>query len=158
TGPFPRIGGRVSGIMTPDRFQEESGVLDTAGQRTDLVEGGGESDEAVAAHTSVRRLYPDDAAQGGGLADGPTGVGAESPQRRSGGDRHGRAAGRPPWHSVWVPGVPARPVGGVLGGGTHRKLVEIRLPDQHRPDLAETLDHVGVIGRDRAGEDPAGGG
>src|SRR5690606_21775807 len=76
TGPFPRIGGRVSGIMTPDRLQEDGGVLDTAGQRTDLVEGGGESDEAVAAHTSVRRLYPDDAAQGGGLADGSTGVGA----------------------------------------------------------------------------------
>ena len=62
------------------------------GERADLVERAGERDQAVAADPAVGRLQPDDAADGGRLADRAAGIGAQ----RQGARPAATAAAEPP--------------------------------------------------------------
>ena len=77
---------RVGRVVAADDLDDEGGVGDGRRERADLVEAAGEGDEPVAADDAVRRLDPDDAAQGGRLADRPAGVAAEADGGEPGGD------------------------------------------------------------------------
>ncbi len=69
------------GSCAGDGAEHERRVRHVLGERADLVERGGERDQAVARHAPVGRLEPDDAAERGGLADRAAGVGAEGRRR-----------------------------------------------------------------------------
>ena len=76
--------GRVARVVAGDDVHHQRGVGDGARQRADLVERGGEGDQAVAADPAVGRLEADDAAQRGRLADRAARVGAERERRELG--------------------------------------------------------------------------
>src|SRR5215211_2643501 len=69
-------GVRVFRIVAREHVQEKRVVLDGVGERSDVVEGPGEGEDAVFAYAPERRLHADDAAEGGGDAHGAAGVGA----------------------------------------------------------------------------------
>jgi hypothetical protein len=77
--------------VSGDDLEHERGVLHILAEWTDLIQRGGERDEAVAGHTSIRRLESNATAEGGGLADRATGIRAERGRRKVRGDRGGRA-------------------------------------------------------------------
>jgi hypothetical protein len=66
--------GGVELIVAADDFQHGRGIGDGGGEGTDLVETAGEGDEAVAAHTAVRRLHPNHATEPRRLTDRAAGV------------------------------------------------------------------------------------
>ena len=80
---------RIAGIGAGDRAECQCGVADGSGERSDLVERRGEGDQAVAGNAAVGRLDADDAAEGGRLPDGATGIGAQSQRHFGGRDRRG---------------------------------------------------------------------
>jgi len=71
------IGGVIARVVAGEDGEEESGILDRAGERADLIEGRGEGDEAVAGDAAVGRFESDTTAEGGGLADRAACVGTE---------------------------------------------------------------------------------
>ena len=83
------IGGVIARVVAGEDGEEESGILDRAGERADLIEGRGEGDEAVAGDAAVGGFESDTTAEGGGLADGAACVGTEGgegdPSRDGGG-------------------------------------------------------------------------
>src|SRR5690606_41734750 len=96
----------------------------------------------------------------GRLPARPPGTGTARQRRLLRGQRRRRpttgAAGDPPGS----PRVLGRPVGGVLGGGTHCELVHIGFPEDRDTGGTQPGGQGGVIGRHPALEDlrPAGGG
>ena len=107
-----------------------AGIGDRRAERADLVEARRERDEPVARHAAVRRLHADDAAERRRQADRPAGVRSEPERREVGGHRGRAAARRTAGDATRVVRVRGRPERGVLGGRTHRELVEVRLPDR----------------------------
>src|SRR5688572_27271066 len=101
------------GVVAGDGAEEDRGVLDRAREGADLVEAGGEGDQAVAGDAAVGRFEPDDAAEAGRLADGAAGVRAEPQDRLAGPDGRGRSAGGAARHPAGVPGVARGEEGGV---------------------------------------------
>ena len=71
------IGGVIARVVAGEYGEKKSGILDRAGERADLIEGRGESDEAVAGDAAVGGFESDTTAEGGGLADGAACVGAK---------------------------------------------------------------------------------
>ena len=130
-----------------------------AGERTRRVERRGERHQAVPGRAAVGGLHADDAAHRGWLADGAAGVGADRERRLVGGDGGRRPAGRAAWDEAEVPGIVARPIGGVLGGRAHRELVHVRLAEDDDASVAQPPGDRRVVGRPPALEDlrPAGG-
>src|SRR5690606_28406725 len=87
-------GGRVVARVEPGQHvQQHGGVGDGGGEGADLIERGGVGDEAVTRDPAVGRLHADDAAAGGGLADGSAGVGTQGDRNRARRHGHRRAAG-----------------------------------------------------------------
>ena len=84
--------GRVAGVASLQRPQQQRGVGDVARQRAALVERGGEGDLAVARDRAVGGLHADDPAQGRGLADRAAGVGPDRAGRQAAGDGRRRPA------------------------------------------------------------------
>ena len=82
--------GGIPRVVAGDHLQEQCGVLDRQGHGADLIERGGERDQAVAADEAVGGLEADDAAEGGGLADGAAGIGAEAAEAHAGRRRRRR--------------------------------------------------------------------
>ncbi len=154
----PVEGGGVGRVVAGDHLEGERSVGDAGGERADLVEGAGKGDQAVAGDEAVGGLDPDDAAERGRLADGTSGVRAEPGRDEAGGDGGGRPAGRASRHPPEIPRVVRRPEGGVLGRGSHRELVEVRLSDEDGARLGEAGHHRGVIRRPPPLEDPRGAG
>ena len=100
--------GRVLRIVPRHRAHQQRGVAHRAGNRTGLVERGGERHDAPARAAPIGRLQPDRAGERGRLADRAAGVGrgrAEAEMRR---DRRGRAAGRAARHQMRAFDLPAR--------------------------------------------------
>ncbi len=139
--------------MAGDDLEEQGGILDRGGERPDLVQAGREGDEAVAGHQAVGGLDPDHPAQGGRLADGAAGVGAEGQGGEPGGNGGGAATAGPSGHPAEIVGVAGGTKGGVLGAAAHGELVEVGLADDHRPGCPQALDDRGVVGRQPAGQD-----
>ena len=150
----PRNRRRVTGIVATDHLQGERGVGDGGGERPDLVEARREGDEAEPADDAIRRLDPDDAAQGGRLADRPAGVAAEAQRGEAGGDRRGAPTAGTTRNArgvVWVARWSERRV---LGARAHRELVEVGLADDHRPGVLQPGHDRGVVRRLPSLEDP----
>ncbi len=150
--------GRVEGVVPGDRLQHDGAVLDVAGHRTDLIEGGGEGDDAVAADPAIGRLEADDAAVRGRLADRAAGIGSQRGRGLAGGDAGGAGAGGSAGHGVEVPGVLHRPVGAVFVGAAHGELVHVQLADDHRAALLQPGHGGAVVGRHEALKDLRGAG
>jgi hypothetical protein len=67
----------VVGIDAAQDFEASRGVCDAGCDRADLIERTRVGDEAPPAHASVRRLDSDEPAEGSGLTDAASRVGAE---------------------------------------------------------------------------------
>src|SRR2546421_226075 len=87
--------GGILGIVAGDGLEQDGAVGNVLGQGADLVERGGEGDQAVAADTPVSRFHAHDPGQGGGLTYGTAGVGADRGDCLPGRDRGGRSSARP---------------------------------------------------------------
>ena len=105
----PPLGtGGVARIGSGEDGERPAGVLDGAGDRTDLVHRGGVSHQAPARDPTPGRPEADDAAERRGLADRAAGVRAQRQGHAGGGDRHRRAAGRAARDPRQVPRVAGR--------------------------------------------------
>ena len=149
--------GRVAGIAAGDDLVEPGVVADGLRHRADLVEARREGDDPVPADRAVGGPQADDPAERGGLLDRAAGVGAERPRRQPAGDRGRGAAGRAAGDALGIPRVLRRPEAGVLRGGAHRELVQVRLAEERQAGVLHALGHGRVEHRDVALEDPRGG-
>ena len=138
--------------MTGDHFHEQRGISDRGGEGSDLVEAAAECDEALARHRAVGRLHSDETTKCSRLADASTRIAAERGSRKTGGDRSCTAAARTTWHTGGVERVACRAKRRVLGAGTHREFVEVRLADEHCAFVGQTSYDRGVVGRLPPGE------
>ena len=144
----------VHRVVTAHDLQQEGGVLDRVGERTDLVEARCERNQPVAGDDAVGGLHADDAAQRRRLADRSAGVRAERARGEAGGHRGRAATGRTARHPGQVVGVAGRTEGRVLGGGAHGELVEVGLADDDGTGRGQPLDDRGVVRRSPTLEDP----
>ena len=151
-------GGRVPAVVAGDAVHHHRRVGHIPGQRTDLVEGGGEGYKAVAGDGAVGGLHPDHPAEGRRLADGAAGVAAEGKGRFIRRHRRRRTARRAARHPARVPGVVGDLEKAVFGGGAHRELVHVQFPQGDGAGFLQLLDDVGTVGRDKLLEHPGGAG
>ena len=86
------IGGVISRVVASEDGEEESGILDRAGERADLIERRGEGDEAVAGDAAVGGFESNTTAEGGGLADRAACVGTEGGEGDASCDGGGRTS------------------------------------------------------------------
>ena len=80
--------------MSADRLEQCRRLGDRLGERADLVKRRTERDQAVAAHSAVRRLHADEAAERGWLADRTAGIGTQRQRGEVSGDCRSRTATR----------------------------------------------------------------
>ena len=146
---------RVHRVVSADDAVQQCRVEDRPGDRSGLVEGGGQGDQAVTGHAAVGRLRPDRPGDRGRLADGAAGVGADRERRLEGGDDGGRPAAGAARDAVEVPRVVGRAVGRVLRRRAHGELVHVGLAEDRHARLADPPHEGGVVGRHPALEDPA---
>ncbi len=84
------IGSVIARVVAGEDGEKESGILDRASERADLIERRGEGDEAVAGDAAVGGFESNTTAKGGRLADGAACVGTEGSEgdtTRDGGGR-----------------------------------------------------------------------
>src|SRR5690606_28445278 len=96
-------------------------------------------DQPEARDAPVGGLEAVDAAPARGLADGAAGVGAQRGGGDPGGDGRGRPAAAPAGGALVVPGIARGAEDGELGGAPHAELVEVRLTDDDRAGVDQTL-------------------
>ena len=147
-------GGRVERVVSRDHVHGERRVGHRRREGANLIQRGRERDQAVARHTPVRRLEPDDAAEPGGLPDRSAGIGAERQRHQPRRDSRGRSAAGSAGRSIERPGVAGRPERRVLRRRAHRELIAVRLADDDRAGRFETGHDRGIVGGDVAVEDP----
>ena len=171
-----RLGGarRVLRVGAGHRAQHDRRVAHGAGERSGLIERGGESHHAPARASPVGRLDADDAGEGGRLADRAAGVARGRGQAKVCGDRGGRAARRAARRQqaafAWVgerrarlfaapvrrqPGRSDRAVKGGLVRRAHGELVHVELAEHHRPVAPQVGGDGRLVGRLKAVEDVA---
>ena len=124
---------RVVRIGARDDREKERGVRDLGSHLPDLVQRRAECDQPVAGDPAVCRFYADRPAEGRGLADRAACLAAQRNGNAVCRDRHDRAARRTARHAGRIVRVPRRAEGGVLGGGSHRELVEFVFPTTIAP-------------------------
>src|SRR5262249_10127418 len=100
--------GRVGGIVAGHRLEQVCAVLHRARHGAGMVERPRERQDTGATHTSVCWLEPNDATEGGGAADGATGVRARRTHHQPGREGRPRATTRAPGDVVEVPGITRR--------------------------------------------------
>jgi hypothetical protein len=127
--------GRILLVVPGHRLQQDRAVLDRPCHRAGVVEGEGERQDTVAAHQAVGRLYPRDAAEGGGAADRAAGIGAGRAKDQAAGERSAAAAGRTAGEVVGVPGIACRRPWKIEGRSAHGELMRGELAEEHRPGL-----------------------
>jgi hypothetical protein len=76
--------GRITRIVAAHHLVQQRSVEHGPAERSGLVERGRERDQSVSRHTAVRRLVPDNAGDGGGLPDRPSGIGSDAERRLEG--------------------------------------------------------------------------
>ena len=122
--------GGVARVVTDHVLEQQRRVGHVAGQRTGLVERGGERDHPVARNRTVGGFEPDDPAQCGRLADRAARVRPQRPRRETRGDGGGAPARGASGHARSIPRVEHRPERRVLVRGAHRELVLVGLAQQ----------------------------
>ena len=146
-GHFDRQAGGVEGVVTGDALKDQCGVLDGPGQRADLVERGGKSDEAVTRDPAVGRLHADNATVGRGLADRASGVGPECHGHKGCGHRSGGAPRRSAGNVARRGGVVGFLQRGIFRCRAHCELIEIGATEKHRAGVAQPAGDAGIVGR-----------
>src|SRR5205823_5807910 len=76
-GHRARARGLILLVAPGDRTEEEGYPAHVRGEGPDLIERGGEGDDAVPRDPAVRGLEPDAADEGGRLADGAASIGSQ---------------------------------------------------------------------------------
>jgi hypothetical protein len=105
--------GRVVRVVPGDRLQHDRAVLDGPGHRAGVVEAERIRVDAIAAHQTVGRLQPDNAAERSGATDRTTGIGAERRRDKPRRHRRTRAARGAAGEVLAVPRVAGRRPGQV---------------------------------------------
>lgn len=136
--------GRIPRVVPADRLEHNRAVGDVAGERPDLVQRARKRDQPVSTDQPVCRLHADDSAERCGLTNTPARVRPQGDDRFSGRHRRCRAAAATPRYTIDIPRVSDRPECGVLVGGPHRELVEVRLANDDRARCAEPFHHVRI--------------
>ncbi len=142
----------IAGVVACDRLHDERTVGSGAGHRAHLVEARSKGHEATTADSPIRRLEAGDAAEARRLPDRAPCVRSDGDRRHVGGHARRGATAR----TARRPGKIPRIVNGaerrVFVGAPHRKLVHVRLANDHRIGAAKPRNHLGVVGRPIAGE------
>jgi hypothetical protein len=152
-GNRQRGGCRVHRVRTGEDFEHRRGVCHTAREGTDAIQRRGEGDEPVARDAAISGQHADDTAEGSGLANGTSGVGAERGDAEASGDRGRGTARRSAGNAVQRTRIVHRAVSRVLVGGAHRELVAVELAEQHSACGLELRYGGRVVGRMIALED-----
>ena len=137
----------IQGVVSGQRVQQQSVVLDGAGEWADVVQGPGQGEHAVLAHATEGRFHADGTAEGGGDADRAAGVGSQravDEVRRDGRPRASAGAAGDPGGIVGVPrGSETRAVARWTVG----ELVGVRLAQNDGAGVAQPEhDRCVVIG------------
>ena len=113
--------------MAADHFLEQGRVEHGAGARTDLVERGGHGDRTETGDATVGWLDADGTSQRARLPDGTASIGAQSERSFECGHGSCGATAGTTRNSLGIPRIMGGLVGGVLGGGALRELIEVGL-------------------------------
>src|SRR5699024_9096851 len=119
-GSCDDIGDLVAGrrgvvlIEARDDLVQAGCVLDRAGRRAALIQGGSAGDKAVAGNGAVGRLHAHSVGQRGRLADGTTRVRTDSQRSHARSQRRGGATAGTARGAFQIPRVTGRAVSGVL--------------------------------------------
>ena len=132
--------------MGGNGFQNCSTIPHVLCQRPNLVQRRTIGNQSVAGHRTVSGFHPHHTAVGRGLSDGAAGIGAQSIEALPCCHRRRRTTGRPSRHMVRVTGISGDAVGGSLRGGTHGKLIHIRLTQNHGAGFLQVQDRLRRIG------------
>ena len=122
-----RNGRGITLVMAADHFLEQGRVEHGAGARADLVERGGHGDRTETGDATVGRLDADGTGQRARLPDGTAGIGAQSERSFECGHGSCGATAGTTRNALGIPRIMGGLVGGVLGGGALRELIEVGL-------------------------------
>src|SRR5882724_13201618 len=148
-----RGGSGVARVAAGNCLEDGGDIANVGGEGADAVERRGEGDEAVAGDAAVAAHHGGDAAEGAGLADGATGVGAERGDGKAcSNDGCGAAAG-PAGNAVERNGILDRAVGGVFVGTAHGEFVAIGFAEEDSAGGFKAFDGGGVVGGEMIFED-----
>ena len=118
------------------------------GEWPEVIERARQRDDALGRNLTDGRLQSNDAAGGGGDADGSARVAAERRQRHAGGDRNRRSAARPSRRPRRIDRIANGTERGVLARRAERELVEIGLANQHGARMPQLRDDRRIRGCD----------
>jgi hypothetical protein len=148
--------------LRPSSERSREAVKSGTGAAT-LVESWGSWPEMAlrrraARDAAVSGLEADAATEGGGLADGPAGVGAEGGVGFAGGDYGGGPSAGAAGDAGEVPRIGGDANAGVFRGGAHGELVHVGAAKGDGASGAKAGDGGGIVGGDIAVEDFGGAG
>ena len=99
--------GGIARIRAGDHLQQLGRIRNRGSEWAHLVEGAGKGDQAVAADAAIGGLQSHHSAEGGWLANRPTGIGAKGSDALACSHCGGAATGATTRHPVWIPRVAA---------------------------------------------------
>ena len=135
------------GIIATDHLGQRSRILNRAGDRANLVQRRGHSDQPVTRNCAVCGLCAHGSRHSTGLTDRTTGIRAQSQRRHerrnsSSGTTSGAAG-----DTLKIPRVSGTTVSGVLGRRAHSELVHVGLTQDRHSSLVQKLDDSCIVGR-----------
>src|ERR1700690_3465550 len=101
--------------MTRDGIHHDGAILNVFRKRTDLVQRGSESDQAVTRNPPIGGFKAYNAAKGRGLTDGTARIRAQGSERLVSGNAGGRTTRRASGNAIEIPGIFSFFVEGCLG-------------------------------------------
>src|SRR5262249_23488467 len=123
-------------------------------ERSGMIEGTRQGNDAFGRDFTVGRFQSDDAAGGRGDANRTAGAGAERGERHAGGYARRRASARAARRARRIERMTRRAEGRILVGRAERKLVKVGLADEYRAGLPQMRDCWRVALCDVAVTDP----
>ena len=145
----------IAGVRSLHHVVGDGQIAHGGRERTHVVEADAEEGGAGPGQSPVGGLEPEDAAEGGGHADGAIRVRAQGEGNEPGPHRGARASRRPARHSGGIVGIVSRAVVRVLGGEAEGVLVHVQRAHENGARPAQPGDHGRIRDRPRAlGIDP----
>jgi len=142
--------GGIRRVVAAHDLVQQRRVEHGTSARSGLVERRGHRDHAVAGDAAIGGLDADRSGDRGRLADRTAGIGADRQRSLEGRQARRRTAARATRDPLQIPRIAGRTVGGGLGRGTHRELVQIRLAEDHQAGGKQPVDDRGVVRRNPA--------